>query len=66
MWILFVNFIVASAKKECQAERLLERIQTKYDESRDGGATCSQINYQQHNLCSLLLATTFTQRYAQL
>ena len=49
-------------KKECQAERLLEKIQDKYDELRSDGATCSEINYQQHNLCSLLLATAFQQR----
>ena len=50
---------------KCQAERLIEQIQEEYDEIRDSmdsEGECAKMNFQHHNLCSLLLAKTFTQR----
>ena len=68
MWILAIASLVAlttntnAKRNECQAEKLLGKIKDKYDKGRDTGLPCARINYQHHNLCSLLLATTFTQR----
>ena len=63
--LLSIAIIISSAaafKKQCQAERLLEKIQSKYEKIREDGGQCAEINFQHHNLCSILLAKTFTQR----
>ena len=63
--ILLVNGINA-LRKNCEAEKIFTKILEKENDRRDAGTKCDKVNFQLHNLCSFILATTFKMRYVQI
>ena len=62
IWVIVAIALQPANTHDCQAERLLSKIQNKYSEIRANDGQCAEINFYHHNLCSLLLSTVFNQR----
>ena len=59
--ILIINGINA-LRLNCEAEKIFNKILKKENKRRDEGTECDKVNFQLHNLCSFILATTFKMR----
>ena len=61
-YLLLVSNGIQAIRKDCEAESVFRKI-IDYEESRrDKGTQCDKVNFQLHNLCSFILASTFKMR----
>ena len=61
-YLLLISNGIQAIRKDCEAEKIFRKI-INYEESRrDKGTECDKVNFQLHNLCSFILASTFKMR----